>query len=213
MKSFFFMLRKPLKYHHQWEAFFFMVLTILSVLNGQTTVFYLIYFFWWFELIRVLVDRMFSQKNPHAVYETHHKTNFGSNLFLLGIYWVFIVAFFGFIAGAKDTNIILTNMEVLFFKNWFFNGNVLFVLLQRWYLHTTQQPLRIYVGAFNPNTIVLHIAIIIGGFVMFFVVKKYPEIFTPQNRWGSALIVLPFLLLKLGMQYLITSNTIHTQKT
>lgn len=186
----------------------------MSVLSGQTTVFYLLYFFWWNELIRLVVDRLCYKRNQNAVYEDGHGKGFGESLFLMGIYWVFLVVIFGFIV-AKDTegtDIIIANMRVLLFHNWFFNINLIFVLLERLYLHKTRQPLQIYFGAFNPNTIVLHISIIVGAVLMFFLVREYPDTFTPENRWGSALIALPFLLLKMGMQYLTASdNTINKQ--
>lgn len=180
----------------------FTVLTLLSILNEQTTVFYLIYFFWWNELIRSAVDRIAYKRNRNASYENEQPSDFIGSLFLMGIYWLFIVVFFGFIMASAHTEMITANMAVLVFHNWFFNINLLYVLLERIYLHHTRQPIQVYFGAFNPNTIILHISIIIGGILMFFVVKQYPLIFTPENRWGSALIALPFLLLKMGMQYL-----------
>lgn len=180
----------------------FTVLTFLSILNGQTTVFYLIYFFWWNELIRSVIDRLAYKKNRNAIYEKENPSEFMGSLLLMGIYWIFIVVFFGFIMASSHTEMITVNMGVLVFQNWFFNINLLYVVLERLYLHKTSQPVQLYFGSFNPNTIVLHISIIIGGVLIFFVVKKYPTIFTPENRWGSALIALPFLLLKLGMKYL-----------
>lgn len=216
MKTLFSTIERQAQYYRQWDFLLFAVLTLLSVLNGQTTVFYLIYFFWWNELIRLVVDRLCYKRNPNAVYEDGHSTDFGGSLFLMGIYWVFIVVFFGFIAATdtEGTDIIIANMRVLLFHNWFFNLNLIFVLLERLYLHKTQQPLQIYFGAFNPNTIVLHISIIVGAVLMFFVVKNYPDTFTPENRWGSALIALPFLLLKMGMQYLTASdNKINKRNT
>lgn len=214
MKAFFSTIERQAQYYRQWDFLLFAVLTLMSVLSGQTTVFYLLYFFWWNELIRLVVDRLCYKRNQNAVYEDGHDKGFGESLFLMGIYWVFLVVIFGFIA-AKDTegtDIIIANMRVLLFHNWFFNINLIFVLLERLYLHKTRQPLQIYFGAFNPNTIVLHISIIVGAVLMFFLVREYPDTFTPENRWGSALIALPFLLLKMGMQYLIASdNTINKQ--
>lgn len=214
MKALFSTIERQAQYYRQWDFILFAVLTLLSVWSGQTTVFYPLYFFWWNELIRLVVDRLCYKRNPNAVYEDGHGKGFGESLFLMGIYWVFLVVVFGFIAGADSTEIIIANMRVLFFHNWFFNINLIFVLLERLYLHKTRQPLQIYFGAFNPNTIVLHISIIVGAVLMFFLVREYPDTFTPENRWGSALIALPFLLLKMGMQYLTASdNTINKQNS
>lgn len=212
MKALFSTIERQAQYYRQWDFILFAVLTLLSVWSGQTTVFYLLYFFWWNELIRLVVDKLCYKRNPNAVYEDGHGKGFGESLFLMGIYWVFLVVVFGFIAGADSTEIIIANMRVLLFHNWFFNINLIFVLLERLYLHKTQQPLQIYFEAFNPNTIVLHISIIVGAVLMFFLVREYPDTFTPENRWGSALIALPFLLLKMGMQCLTASdNTMNKQ--
>jgi hypothetical protein len=199
-------LDQQLKKYQQWDFIIFLILTLLSVLNGQTTVFYLMYFFWFNELIRIVVDRWYAKKNPNAVNKDWQSSDFTVGLFSMGIYWVFLVVFFGFIAASSNSDIIFSNMEVLFFQNWFFNINLIFVLVERIYLHQKQQPLTIYFGAFNPNMIVLHVSIIVGGVILFFLVKQFPATFTPENTWGSVLIVLPFLLLKILVQKL-TSNT------
>ncbi|HRN92645.1 MAG TPA: hypothetical protein PLE75_08860 [Ferruginibacter sp.] len=202
-------IEQPLQYYRQWDFLIFTVLTLLSVVNGQSTVFYLLYFFWWNELIRLVVDRLCYKHNKNAVYEITRNSRFFESLFLMGIYWVFLVVIFGFIAAADSPDaVIIVNMQVLMFHNWFFNINLIFVLLERWYLHRTQQPLQVYFDAFNPNTIVLHVSIIVGAVLMFFVVRNYPEIFTPQNRWGSALIILPFLLLRGLMQKLTAADNV-----
>ena len=199
-------LEQQLKKYQQWDFIIFLILTLLSVLNEQTTVFYLMYFFWCNELIRIVVDRWYAKKNPNAVNKDWQSSDFTGGLFSMGIYWVFLVVFFGFIAASNNSKIIFTNMEVLFFQNWFFNINLIFVLVERIYLHRKQQPLTIYFGAFNPNMIVLHVSIIVGGVILFFLVKQFPETFTPENKWGSVLIVLPFLFLKILVQKL-TSYT------
>jgi hypothetical protein len=202
-------IEQPLQYYRQWDFLIFTVLTLLSVVNGQSTVFYLLYFFWWNELIRLVVDRLCYKRNKNAVYEITLSSRFSESLFLMGIYWVFLVVIFGFIAAADSPDaVIIVNMQVLMFHNWFFDINLIFVLLERWYLHKTQQPLHVYFEAFNPNTIVLHVSIIVGGALMFFVVRKYPEIFTPENRWGSALIILPFLLLRMLLQKLTAADNV-----
>ena len=197
---------QQLKKYQKWDFLVFMLLTLLSVLNGQTTVFYLMYFFWWNEVIRLIVDRLYFKKNPNAINEDWQSTGFMGGLFSMGIYWVFLIVFFGFIAVSDNREIILTNMEIVFFQNWFFNLNLIFVLFERIYLHQKQQPLTIYFGAFNPNMIILHVSIIVGGLILFFLVKRFPETFTPENQWGSVVIVFPFLLLKMLNQKLSSDN-------
>lgn len=197
---------QQLKKYQKWDFLVFILLTLLSVLNEQTTVFYLMYFFWWNEVIRLIVDRLYFKKNPNAVNKDWQATNYMSGLFSMGIYWVFLVVFFGFLAASHNTNVIFTNMEVLFFQNWFFNLNLIFVIAERIYLHKKQQPLSIYFGVFSPNMLVLHVSIIVGAIMMFFLVRRYPETFTPENQWGSVVIVFPFLLLKMLNQKLSSDN-------
>lgn len=76
-------------------------------------------FFWWNEFIRLVVDKLWYKKKMSVVNEAGHLTDFSTSLFLMGIYWVFIVVFFGFMAGSKNAEIMKVNMMVLFFHNWF----------------------------------------------------------------------------------------------
>lgn len=199
-------LEQQLKKYQQWDFIIFLILTLLSIINGQTTVFYLMYFFWWNELIRIIVDKFYAKKNPNAINKDWQSSDLKGELFLMGIYWVFLIVFFGFIAASNNREIIITNMEIIVFQNWFFNINLIFILLERIYLHKKQQPVTIYFGTFNPNMIVIHISIIVGGIMMFFLVKRFPVTFTPENPWGSIVIVLPFLLLKILNQKLSSDN-------
>ncbi len=116
------------------------------------------------------------------------------------IYGVFIVVFFGLIANWDNPDLVLVNLQILFFKNWFFNSNLFLVLITRLYLNWSKGSSPDSVGGFTSNMIVLHISIIIGGILMFFVVKKYPQSFNPENFWGSIIIISPFLLLKMAVQ-------------
>lgn len=197
---------EQIKNYQQWDFIIFLLLTLLSIINGQTTVFYLMYFFWWNELIRIIVDKFYAKKNPNAINKDWQSSDLKGELFLMGIYWVFLIVFFGFIAASNNREIIITNMEIIVFQNWFFNINLIFILLERIYLHKKQQPVTIYFGTFNPNMIVIHISIIVGGIMMFFLVKRFPVTFTPENPWGSIVIVLPFLLLKILNQKLSSDN-------
>lgn len=187
-----------------WEFAVFAVLTLLSIVNGQTTVFYLIYFFWWNELVRIIIDRFYYKKNHNAKVANIGAKGIASSLFVMVIYFVFIVVFFGFFAVSKNKELIMVNMEVLFFHNWFFNANLLFIIIERIYLHTTKQPLLVGFGGFTLNMIVIHISIILGALMLFFIVKPFPNFFTPENLWGSVLVALPFVLLKMAGSYVMS---------
>ena len=192
--------------YQKWDVLVFTALTLLALLNGKTTVFYLIYFFWWNELLRIVIDKFFHKRNNNAQFIGNPADSVFSSLFIMGIYFVFIVVFFGFIATSENTDLLMVNMQTLLFQNWFFTINLLFFAFERIYLHTSNYPLNITFGGFTPNMIVLHISIIIGGVIMFFIVKQYPNVFTPTNFWGSVVIALPFLLLKIGLDYLSTTK-------
>lgn len=183
--------------YQQWDFLIFTALTLLSILNGQTTVFYLIYFFWWNEWLRIIIDRILYKKNPNAKFTGDKRDSIFSSFFMMGIYFVFIVVFFGIITSYKNDAQMFVNVEVLFFQNWFFNINLLFVIAERIFLHKTEQPMEVSFGGFISHMIVLHISIVVGGCLLFFVVQNYPETFTPENLWGSVLVALPFLLLKM----------------
>ncbi len=181
------------------DAWVFTLFTVLGVYQGEVTIFYILYFFWWNEAAIISVDRLFYKRNPQAIFTSGESTTtpISRSLFVLGIYFVFIVVFFGFIANWQNQKLLITNLEVLFFHNWFFNLNLSFVLLERLYRHWTNKPVLMSSGIFTVNMIVLHISIILSAFILFFVVFRYPDIFTPDNLWGSVLIITPFLLLRL----------------
>lgn len=192
---------KQVLYQGRVNVLVFTLLTVVSLLFAQTTIFYLIYFFWCNELINMIVDCIFYRKYA-AIVEIPSYSSF----FVMAMYGVFIVVFFGLIANWKNTDLITVNLKILLFKNWFFNINLLFVLAERTYLHKTKQPILLSFGSFTANMTVLHISIILGGLLMIFVVKKYPTVFTPDNLWGAVIIILPFLLLKVVVNHYSKPN-------
>ena len=66
-------LQKQLKFYERRDFVFFTLLTLLSVFNGESTVFYLIYFFWWNEIIRLVIDGIFLNRNPNIKIESSTK--------------------------------------------------------------------------------------------------------------------------------------------
>lgn len=202
MNSFSSILEKPLKYYSQWDFLVFTLLTALSVWSGQTTVFYVILFFWWNEFIRIIIDRIFFKRNKNAVLASNNTTSIFGSIIQMGVYFIFIVVFFGFMANWNNDVLIFTNMKVLFFRNWFFNINLLFVFVERILLHIKQTPVKVSFGSFTPNMLVLHVSIILGVILMLFIVRNFPETFTPTNLLGSVLIIFPFLMIRALALYL-----------
>jgi hypothetical protein len=202
---------QQLKRHEIWDAVVFTLLTALAVLNGQTTIFYIIYFFWWHEFIAILIDGFFMEKRSSLVSnESRSKTS--SIGFIMSIYFIFIVVFFGIIANWSNLDISMTNFEILFFKNWFFNLNLLYVIIERVLLNQSEVPIKTSHNAFSANMIVMHISIILGGLLIFLVVNRYPEIFTRTNLWGSVVIISPFLVLRALVKYLTRGDAIATSE-
>ena len=202
MNSFSSILEKPLKYYSQWDFLVFTLLTALSVWSGQTTVFYVILFFWWNEFIRIIIDRIFFKRNKNAMLAINNTTSIFGSIIQMGVYFIFIVVFFGFMANWNNEVLIFTNMKVLFFRNWFFNFNLLFVVVERILLHIKQTPVKVSFGSFTPNMLVLHVSIILGVILMLFIVRNFPETFTPTNLLGSVLIIFPFLMIRALALYL-----------
>jgi len=185
----------------------FTVVTAFSIAYGQTSVFYILYLFWWSELIRKVVGHIYLKRNS-AHYQQRSPTDRMGSFFLLGIYFVFIVVFFGFMANWGNTALMIINIQVLCFKNWFFNINLLWILAESIWVSTRQVGVKLDLSPFSANAIVMHISIVLGGLIMFFIVKRFPDFFTPDNLFGSVLIALPFLLLRLLVE-LSFKNTEH----
>lgn len=202
MNGFSSILEKPLKYYSQWDFLVFTLLTTLSIWSGQTTVFYVILFFWWNEFIRIIIDRIFFKRNKNAVLASNNTTSIFGSIIQMGVYFIFIVVFFGFMANWNNDVLIFTNMKVLFFRNWFFNINLLFVVVERILLHIKQTPIKVSFGSFTPNMLVLHVSIILGVILMLFIVRNFPKTFTPTNLLGSVLIIFPFLMIRALALYL-----------
>lgn len=93
---------EQIKNYQQWDFIIFLLLTLLSIINGQTTVFYLMYFFWWNELIRIIVDKFYAKKNPNDINKDWQSSDLKGELFLMGIYWVFLIVFFWFHSRIKQ---------------------------------------------------------------------------------------------------------------
>jgi uncharacterized membrane protein len=70
------------------------------------------------------------------------------------------------------------------------------------FLHIKQTPVKVSFGAFTPNMLVLHVSIILGVILMLFIVRNFPETFTPTNLLGSVLIIFPFLVIRAFALYL-----------
>lgn len=179
---------------HRIETLTFLLITLLGVANGQVTVFYIVYLFWFQELLRTLVDFfvIIRQKKTIAEKWQFLKMSFGS-FFIMWIYFVFIVLLFGFMLNWYNSDLLGDNMLVLLFRNWYFNINLFLFLVEYIYFRTQTDNTKLKIYPFNPRHIILHISIILGAVIQLGVVPRL-EI---ESKWTSALVILPFMLLKL----------------
>jgi len=175
------------------ETITFLLITLLGVANGQVTVFYIVYLFWCQELVRTLVDFIVAARQKEGIAQKwlFLKVSFGS-FFILWIYFVFIVLLFGFMLNWKSRDLLVDNISVLTFRNWYFNINMLLFLAEYIYFRFKSGNTGVELHLFNRRHIVLHISIILGAVVQLAVVPRLDI----DNRQASALVILPFVLLK-----------------
>lgn len=172
------------------------IIPAIGIFQGNTTVFYIVYLYWWHELISSVLDGIFYFLRPQ-----HRDAGYkGPNplwyrLFLLFIYFIFILVLFGIMSSWNHMHQMGINAEVFLFRNWIFNATLLGILLNElWLRRTHLRPVQF--DPFSGRMFVMHISIILGGFVLLAVSKRFPQLFTPHNLWGSVLTATPFLLLK-----------------
>ena len=91
MKPLLSILERTLQHNRKWDFIIFTLLTLLSVVNGQSTVFYIIYFFWFSELIRIIVDRFCYKQNENSIVNIKKGETIFSSLFIMVVYFIFII--------------------------------------------------------------------------------------------------------------------------
>src|SRR5690606_9083771 len=82
---------------------------------------------------------------------------------------------------------------VVIFRNWFFNVNMLLFTLEYIYFRNQADNSNLELIPFNPRHTILHISILLGGFIQLALAPRLDL----ENEWVSALIIVPFLLLKI----------------
>ena len=191
--------QRPLFFQiYRWLNLFFVILVpAYAVLNGLTTVFYILYLYWWHELISSSLDGFYfylhRKRNPGAAI----RNPVWSRMFLLGVYFIFIVVFFGFVSDWGNSKVMVTNVRVLMLNDLYFMANLAGLLLNEWWLryqyatkyNSTPDP-------FTGRIIVLHVSILGGAVMYFWLMQEYPQTFVPGNLWGSVIMITPFLMAK-----------------
>lgn len=172
----------------QIEVWTTLLLSILAIWQNQVTVFYMIYLFWWQEFLRTIVDVLLGSYRG----EQSRKGMVLGSFFILFIYLVFIVVIFGLVLAFRHKEHFILNANIMFFKNWWFNSNLLLFLIEYIFYRNVQHKGEVTIQVFNPRHIILHISIILGAFVQMLLVPKLAL----NPTLSSLLVISPFLLLK-----------------
>jgi len=185
----------------RFGTFTLLLITVIAMLNKQVSVFYIVYFFWFQELLRTIISFIFAMRYEKRENKTISLGGlFMISLFPLSVYLVFIVVLFGFMLNWGNLDLLRLNFRTMLFKNVFFNINlILFAaeIILYYYLNRKEMIFSENIQIFSRNHLILHISILLGALLQFLVVRKYENIFTPENLWGSVLVVVPFLILKI----------------
>ena len=179
----------------KFEVITLTVITLLAVFKGQATVFYLVYLFWFQELIRTLIDLSINTFKANKIVDkidVIRSTFF--NFFLLFVYGIFIIVTFGLLLDFKNKELFKQNILVFFFRNWYFNINLILFSIQYIIYRYQSQKTEIAITVFNKRHIILHLSIILGAVIQMILVPRLP---IDQNIWTSVLVIVPFLLLKI----------------
>ncbi len=169
-------------------------ITIMAIYSKQITVFYIIYLFWCDEFLKTIFDGLrYRFKKEQIQNPTNYILNIKNRFFMLLIYLVFIIVCFGLILDWNNTDLVLGNFEVFFFKNTLFNISLITFLLREIYLYKNNLLVLNSHHLLSSGIITLHISLILG-IMLSFLVKK--EFFVFEN-YVAVFAITPFLLLKL----------------
>lgn len=170
------------------------IFTVFLILNKETTVFYILYLFWCDELIRTLFDGfkyIFKKSNITDV--SKYISIVKSRLFVLFIYLIFIIFFFGLKINWDDSDLIIDNLSVLFFKNSLFNFTIITFIIRELYFFINSKTELAAKSLFSGGIIILHISLVLG--ILFWFVSSQKIEFLKE--YATIISMVPFLFLKL----------------
>ena len=169
-------------------------ITIMAIYSKQITVFYIIYLFWCDEFLKTIFDGLrYRFKKEQIQNPTNYILNIKNRFFMLLIYLVFIIVCFGLILDWNNTDLVLGNFEVFFFKNTLFNISLITFLLREIYLYKNNQLVLNSHHLLSGGIITLHISLILGIMLSFLIKKE----FVVFENYAAVFAIIPFLLLKL----------------
>ena len=169
-------------------------ITIMAIYSKQITVFYIIYLFWCDEFLKTIFDGLrYRFKKEQIQNPTNYILNIKNRFFMLLIYLVFIIVCFGLILDWNNTDLVLGNFEVFFFKNTLFNISLITFLLREIYLYKNNLLVLNSHHLLSSGIITLHISLILGIMLSFLIKKE----FVVFENYAAVFAIIPFLLLKL----------------
>ena len=187
-----------MKIKFEYISLFLMALfTIFTIVNNQISVFYIIYLFWFDEFLRTSFKFGFYLFKREKIdqQEAYWKT-IKDKMFILFVYFIFILVFFGLMIDWENSDLILINFEVLLFKNTMFNLTIAIFLARELMLYFKDGLKNFNENVFLSNgVIILHISIIIGMVIWKFLPSYIYE--NSNSNVLSGIVIAPFLLLKL----------------
>ena len=167
--------------------------TILAIYNKQISVFYIIYLCWCDEFLKTLFDRLrYHFKKDKLQNATNYLSNTKSRLFMLMVYLVFIIVCFGLMLDWNNTDLVLGNFEVFFFKNPLFNFSLVTFLLREVYLYANDYSYLTPHHLLSSGIITLHVSLVLG-ITLSFLIKKEFMVF---ENYTAIIAIIPFLILK-----------------
>ena len=183
------------------QSFVTIAVTAFALYNESTSVFYLLYLFWFIEFLRTIINIIYRKWMTSTSEIKYKPSKIFDNFFFLALYFIFIVILFGLVLQHENTKIIQLNFQVMAFQNWYFNANLLFFVVsyifELYKNRTSVEEIDAQSGMLNISFILLHLSIVLGALIWAFLIRPYPEYFTPENTLGMILIASPFLILQL----------------
>lgn len=171
----------------------FLSFTILGIYKKEVTIFYIMYLFWMEALIRQVIELAYIIKRDKNWMNSIIAS--WQAFFVMIIYGVFILVFFGLIPIIKDRNleIVVINTTTFLFKNIYFNLSILAFTVQYIFYIINNGYQEKTVVVFSRRHIILHISIILGGVIQMTAIADYIN----SKEILNIITIIPFMLLKI----------------
>lgn len=182
----------------------FTAYTIYVILSGEANLFFIIYLFFLDEVIKNVFILIKSIRYNLLGYDVSEiKIALKSRFFMLFIYSVFIILIFGIFFSLMNATMeqFTRNMMILFFKDVYFNISITIIILREGTnlfidLKRAKKEDNFKITGIDSGMIVLHLSIILGGFMWFLTSGKFEYFQLSFGKYNSMAIIFPFLVIK-----------------